>query len=43
MKLMKLFKPLEDTIINVITKHEDDSYLEELKDRADYLKKYLDM
>ncbi|MGB0891993.1 MAG: CBS domain-containing protein [Flavobacteriaceae bacterium] len=28
---------------HVITKHEDDSYLEELKDRADYLKKYLDM
>ncbi|WNW00778.1 CBS domain-containing protein [Tenacibaculum sp. HL-MS23] len=28
---------------NVITKHEDDFYLEELKDRASYLKKYLDM
>lgn len=28
---------------NVITKHEDDFYLEELKDRASYLKKYLEM
>ena len=28
---------------HVITMHQDDSYLEELKDRADYLKKYLDM
>ena len=28
---------------NVITKHEDDFYLEELKDRASYLRKYLDM
>ena len=28
---------------HVITLHEDDSYLEELKDRADYLKKYLDI
>lgn len=28
---------------HVITKHEDDTYLEELKDRADYLKKYLDI
>lgn len=28
---------------NVITQHEDDFYLEELKDRASYLKKYLDM
>lgn len=28
---------------NVITQHEDDSYLEELKERADYLRKYLDM
>ncbi|CAA0143001.1 CBS domain-containing protein [Tenacibaculum maritimum] len=28
---------------NVITKHEDDIYLEDLKNRADYLKKYLDM
>ena len=28
---------------NVITEHEDDFYLEELKDRANYLKKYLDM
>ena len=27
----------------VITKHEDDFYLEELKDRASYLRKYLDM
>ncbi|MGG8497601.1 CBS domain-containing protein [Tenacibaculum sp. TC6] len=27
----------------VITQHEDDSYLEELKDRARYLRKYLDM
>ncbi|WP_075341812.1 CBS domain-containing protein [Tenacibaculum agarivorans] len=27
----------------VISQHEDDIYLEELKDRADYLKKYLDM
>lgn len=27
----------------VITQHEDDFYLEELKDRANYLKKYLDM
>jgi len=28
---------------NVITQHEDDFYLEELKDRAAYLRKYLDM
>lgn len=28
---------------NVITQHEDDSYLEELKERAEYLKRYLDM
>ncbi len=28
---------------NVITRHEDDFYLEELKDRAAYLRKYLDM
>lgn len=28
---------------NVITQHEDDSYLEELKERAEYLRKYLDM
>ena len=28
---------------NVITQHEDDIYLEELKDRATYLRKYLDM
>lgn len=28
---------------NVITQHKDDFYLEELKDRASYLKKYLDM
>lgn len=28
---------------NVISQHEDDSYLEELKDRANYLRKYLDM
>ena len=28
---------------NVITQHEDDSYLEELKDRAEYLRRYLDM
>ena len=28
---------------NVITEHEDDFYIEELKDRANYLKKYLDM
>lgn len=27
----------------LITQHEDDSYLEELKDRARYLRKYLDM
>ena len=27
----------------VITQHDDDHYLEELKDRATYLKKYLDM
>ncbi|MDB0610331.1 hypothetical protein PL371_00230 [Tenacibaculum maritimum] len=27
----------------VLTQHEDDFYLEELKDRAAYLKKYLDM
>ena len=27
----------------VVTQHEDDSYLEELKDRARYLRKYLDM
>ena len=27
----------------VITEHEDDFYLEELKDRANYLKKYLDI
>ncbi|CAM1334756.1 CBS domain-containing protein [Tenacibaculum aestuariivivum] len=27
----------------VITRHEDDFYLEELKDRAAYLRKYLDM
>lgn len=27
----------------VITQHEDDFYLEELKDRANYLKRYLDM
>ncbi|WGH75071.1 acetoin utilization protein acuB [Tenacibaculum tangerinum] len=28
---------------NVITQHEDDFYLEELKDRAAYLRRYLDM
>ncbi|PHO00040.1 acetoin utilization protein acuB, partial [Rhodobacteraceae bacterium 4F10] len=28
---------------NVITQHKDDFYLEELKDRAAYLRKYLDM
>ncbi|WP_272151704.1 HPP family protein [Tenacibaculum aiptasiae] len=28
---------------NVITQHEDDFYLEELKDRAAYLRKYLNM
>lgn len=28
---------------SVISQHEDDSYLEELKDRANYLRKYLDM
>jgi predicted transcriptional regulator len=28
---------------NVVTQHEDDFYLEELKDRASYLRKYLDM
>ena len=28
---------------NVISEHLDDHYLEELKDRANYLKKYLDM
>lgn len=28
---------------NVITIHEDDVYLEDLKNRADYLKKYLEM
>ena len=28
---------------DVITKHEDDFYLEDLKNRADYLKKYLNM
>ncbi len=28
---------------NVITQHEDDFYLEELKDRGAYLRKYLDM
>jgi len=28
---------------NVVTQHEDDFYLEELKDRAAYLRKYLDM
>ncbi|MGB1042323.1 MAG: CBS domain-containing protein [Tenacibaculum sp.] len=28
---------------NVITQHEDDFYLEELKDRASYLRRYLDM
>lgn len=28
---------------NVITQHEDDTYLEELKDRAEYLRRYLDM
>lgn len=28
---------------DVVTQHEDDFYLEELKDRANYLKKYLDM
>lgn len=28
---------------NVVTQHEDDFYLEELKDRAEYLRKYLDM
>ncbi len=28
---------------NVITQHEDDFYLEELKDRATYLRKYLDI
>ncbi len=28
---------------HVITQHEDDFYLEELKDRAAYLRKYLDM
>ena len=27
----------------VLTEHEDDFYLEELKDRANYLKKYLDL
>ncbi|WP_299835294.1 CBS domain-containing protein [uncultured Tenacibaculum sp.] len=27
----------------VISQHKDDSYLEELKDRANYLRKYLDM
>ncbi len=27
----------------VLTQHDDDNYLEELKDRARYLKKYLDM
>ena len=28
---------------NVVTQHQDDFYLEELKDRAAYLRKYLDM
>ncbi|WP_299107938.1 CBS domain-containing protein [uncultured Tenacibaculum sp.] len=28
---------------NVVTQHEDDTYLEELKDRAEYLRRYLDM
>ncbi|WP_442267559.1 CBS domain-containing protein [Tenacibaculum sp. ZS6-P6] len=28
---------------SVVSQHEDDSYLEELKDRANYLRKYLDM
>ncbi|MEX6626353.1 acetoin utilization protein acuB [Tenacibaculum pacificus] len=28
---------------NVVTRHEDDFYLEELKDRAAYLRKYLNM
>ena len=39
---MKLFKPLEDIII-VISEHKDDFYLQDLKDRSDYLQKYLDM
>ncbi|WP_369047893.1 CBS domain-containing protein [Tenacibaculum sp. UWU-22] len=28
---------------NVVTQHEDDVYLEDLKNRSEYLKKYLDM
>jgi hypothetical protein len=28
---------------NVISEHKDDFYLQDLKDRSDYLQKYLDM
>ena len=28
---------------NLISKHKDDFYLQDLKDRSDYLQKYLDM
>ena len=28
---------------NIISQHEDDFYLQDLKDRSDYLQKYLDM
>ncbi len=39
-KIIQTFRRYDYT---VISEHEEDSYLEELKDRANYLKKYLDM